>query len=58
MQILNIPEKDQMAVYSQAVYRNTPYNKEKELVSEGSEGNPIPVKVGDKSPDKAYFLHH
>ena len=55
LQILNIPEKEQMAIFSQAVYKNTPYNKENELVSEGAEGNPIPMKVGDKSPIKHIF---
>ena len=41
--------------YSKAVYNNTPYNKNKELLSEGAEGNPIPKKVGDKSPIKHIF---
>jgi len=53
--ILNIPNDTQMAVYSQAVYNNTPYNKEKEMVSEGADGNPVPQKVGDKSPIKYVF---
>ncbi len=55
LQILNIPSAAQMAVYSQAVYRNTPYNKEKELESEGMAGNPVPMNVGEKSPIKHIF---
>jgi len=55
MQILSIPDKEQMDVYSEAVYKNTPYSKETELVAEGAEGNPIPMKVGDKSPIKHIF---
>jgi hypothetical protein len=55
MQILSIPEKEQMAIFSEAVYKNTPYNKDNELVAEGAEGNPIPMKVGDKSPIKHIF---
>jgi YVTN family beta-propeller protein len=55
LQILNIPSTSQMAIYSQVVYKNTPYNKDKELVSEGMAGNPVPMKVGEKSPIKHIF---
>lgn len=55
LQFVKIPDEKQMAIYSQVVYRNTPYNKEKELISEGAEGNPIPQKIGDKSPIKHVF---
>lgn len=53
--ILPIPDEKQMAAYSKAVYDNTPYSKDKELTSEGMEGNPIPSKVGDPSPIKYVF---
>ncbi|MEI6048218.1 MAG: beta-propeller fold lactonase family protein [Bacteroidota bacterium] len=53
--ILNIPDDKQMALYSKAVYSNTPYIKDKELISEGVAGNPIPQKVGDPSPIKHIF---
>ena len=55
LNILNIPDEKQMALYSQAVYNNTPYNKNTEMISEGAVGNPIPQKVGDKSPIKYIF---
>jgi YVTN family beta-propeller protein len=55
LNILNTPDEKQMALYSQAVYNNTPYNKDTELISEGAAGNPIPQKVGDKSPIKYIF---
>jgi YVTN family beta-propeller protein len=55
LEILNIPDARQMALYSQAVYKNTPYNKNTELISEGVKGNPIPMKVGDPSPIKHVF---
>jgi YVTN family beta-propeller protein len=55
LQILNTPDAAQMASYSKAVYNNTPYNKDKELISEGEEGNPIPMKIGDASPIKHVF---
>lgn len=52
-----IPEPDipLLALYSQQVYQNTPYNRYKELHAEGEAGNPIPAKVGDTSPVKYVF---
>jgi YVTN family beta-propeller protein len=55
LQVIKIPDEKQMSIFSQTVYNNTPYNKEKELISEGAEGNPIPQKIGDKSPIKHVF---
>jgi YVTN family beta-propeller protein len=55
LNILPVPDDSQMAQYSKAVYNNTPYNKKTELLSEGAEGNPIPKKIGDKSPIKYIF---
>ena len=49
------PKPEELALYSRAVYRNTPYSKEKELQTEGEAGNPIPMKVGDPSPIKYVF---
>jgi phospholipase C len=37
------------------VYNNTPYNKDKELLSMGEDGNPVPKKIGDASPIKYVF---
>src|SRR5215217_918326 len=44
-----------MSWYSQQVYKNTPYDKKKELTADIEKGNPIPQKVGDKSPIKYVF---
>jgi hypothetical protein len=55
LQILDIPDSKQMAVYSQAVYNNTPYSKSRELISESGSGNPVPRQVGEKSPIKHIF---
>ncbi|WP_312745600.1 bifunctional YncE family protein/alkaline phosphatase family protein [Sphingobacterium multivorum] len=49
------PKPEELALYSRAVYRNTPYSKEKELQTEGEAGNPIPMKVGAPSPIKYVF---
>ena len=55
LSIISMPDAKQMALYSKAVYNNTPYIKDKELMSEGAAGNPIPQKVGDPSPIKYIF---
>jgi DNA-binding beta-propeller fold protein YncE len=55
MSVIDIPDEKTMAVYSKAVYDNVPYNKEKESISAGEAGNPIPLKVGDPSPIKYVF---
>ncbi len=55
LSIIETPGEKQLSVYSQAVYRNTPYSKTKESISEGEEGNPIPRKVGAASPIKHVF---
>ena len=55
MSIIEAPDTKKLSVYSQQVYENTPYTKEKETVSQGEEGNPIPRKVGDTSPIKYVF---
>ena len=55
MSIINTPSEKQLGVFSQVVYHNTPYNKEKEKSGQGEAGNPIPMKVGEKSPIKYVF---
>jgi YVTN family beta-propeller protein len=53
--VLKVPDEKQLAVYSQAVYRNSPYSVEKITTAEGSAGNPVPSKVGDPSPIRYVF---
>jgi DNA-binding beta-propeller fold protein YncE len=55
MSIIPQPNEAMLAAYTKQVYRNTPYNKTRELLSEGEPGNPIPQKVGDPSPIKYVF---
>jgi YVTN family beta-propeller protein len=55
MSIIDVPTEKQLAMYSQMVYQNTPYIKNKELIAKGEAGNPVPMKVGDKSPIKYVF---
>jgi YVTN family beta-propeller protein len=55
LSIIDVPGDKQLGIYSQAVYQNTPYAKTKELTSTGEPGNPVPMKVGDKSPIRYVF---
>lgn len=55
LSVINAPTDQQLSVYSQAVYHNTPYSKVRESLSIGEKGNPIPMKVGDASPIKYVF---
>ncbi len=55
LSIIPEPDKAEMSVYSRAVYKNTPFTKEKEAVASGEPGNPIPQKIGQKSPIKHVF---
>ncbi len=55
MSIIDEPTDAQLSVYSQVVYRNTPYNKVKEFLAQGEAGNPIPRKVGEQGPIKYVF---
>jgi len=55
LSIISTPTDKQLAIFSKAVYANTPYTKAKELNAEGLVGNPVPKKVGDKSPIKYVF---
>ncbi len=55
LSMIDVPDKNIISRYSRQVYENTPYIRKNELISEGREGNPIPVKVGDKSPIKHIF---
>lgn len=55
MSIINVPDKKQLGIYSKEVYANTPYTKEKETLTEGMEGNPIPRSSKEISPIKYVF---
>ena len=55
MSIISTPDKKQLSTYTKQVYDNTPYNKDKEKLAEGMEGNPVPRSIKDASPIKHVF---
>jgi YVTN family beta-propeller protein len=57
MSVFKEPSTQELAILSEAVYKNTPYTKEGEMNAAGEKGNPIPMKVGDTSPIKyVYYI--
>ena len=55
LSIINTPSEKQMALYSKAVYENTPYTKESESKSFAEAGSVIPQTIGQASPIKYVF---
>ncbi len=55
MSVIDQPTEKLLGLYSKLVYNNSPYTKEKELNANGETDNPIPHRVGDKSPIKYVF---
>lgn len=55
LSVIDQPDAITLGAYSKAVYTNTPYSREGELLASGEPGNPIPMKVGDPSPIKHVF---
>ena len=55
LSIINVPSDKQLSLYAQAVYQNTPYTKNNELLSQAEKGSVIPQKVGDPSAIKHVF---
>lgn len=53
--MIDEPDERALKVYTDAVYKNTPYSKELEMHYMGEEGNPVPQKVGEPSPIKYVF---
>jgi len=55
MSFINAPTTDQLKTYTKQVYANALFTNDKANLAEGLAGNPIPRKVGDKSPIKYVF---
>nr|WP_228713805.1 bifunctional YncE family protein/alkaline phosphatase family protein [Arundinibacter roseus] len=55
LSILPVPNEELLKGFTQLVYENTPYTKEREARAEGKAGNPIPRAVGEPSPIKYVF---
>jgi YVTN family beta-propeller protein len=55
LSIIPTPNSDQINIFTKAVYRNSPYSKNRERITSGEAGNPIPRKPGDSTPIRYVF---
>jgi len=55
LSFIDVPKSDQLALYTHQVYANTPFTDKKTIEADGEAGNPIPRKLGEKSPIKHVF---
>jgi len=55
LSVISTPGKEDLAILTQQVYANTPYNKETELQAHGIQGNPVPRGPEEISPIRYVF---
>jgi YVTN family beta-propeller protein len=55
LSFIDSPKPDEQKVYTKQVYANTPFNDKRTIQADGEAGNPIPRKLGEKSPIKHVF---
>jgi YVTN family beta-propeller protein len=55
LSVINVPKPEQLKVYTKQVYANTPFSNKRTEVADGEQGNPIPRRLGEKSPIKHVF---
>jgi YVTN family beta-propeller protein len=55
LSFIKAPQPEQLKAYTKQVYANTPFTEKKAEMADGLAGNPVPRKVGDKSPIKYVF---
>ena len=58
MSIVDEPTDAVLALYARKVYANTPYKKDRELLTDGEPGNPVPMKVGSNGPSSSSPIKH
>ena len=52
---IEAPKPEQLKAYTKQVYANTPFTSKKAIQADGEAGNPIPRKMGEKSPMNHVF---
>ncbi|MFB9843415.1 bifunctional YncE family protein/alkaline phosphatase family protein [Mucilaginibacter ginsenosidivorans] len=55
MSFIRVLQAGQLKAYTKQVYANTPFTEKKTEMADGEAGNPIPRKLGEKSPIKHVF---
>ncbi|WP_338870184.1 bifunctional YncE family protein/alkaline phosphatase family protein [Spirosoma sp. SC4-14] len=57
LSLFDLPKATELNSLSKLVYQNTPYTKDKEKLAVGEPNNPIPKRVGEKSPQIKYVFY-
>jgi len=55
LSFIDEPKPEQLKAYTKQVYANTPFTTKRTAEADGEAGNPIPRKLGEKSPIKYVF---
>ena len=55
LSFIDAPKPDQLKQYTRQVYANTPFTDKRTITADGEAGNPVPRKLGEKSPIKHIF---
>lgn len=55
LSFIDSPKPEQLKAYTRQVYANTPFTAKRTIEADGETGNPIPRKMGEKSPIKYVF---
>lgn len=55
LSFIDVPKPEQLKQYTHQVYANTPFTDKRTQTADGEAGNPIPRKLGEKSPIKHIF---
>ncbi|MDQ4141932.1 MAG: bifunctional YncE family protein/alkaline phosphatase family protein [Bacteroidota bacterium] len=55
LSFIDRPDEAKLKTYSKQVYANSPFTKQMEVQARGEAGNPVPTRVGEKSPIKYVF---
>ncbi|RZK58979.1 MAG: hypothetical protein EOO91_06550 [Pedobacter sp.] len=55
LSLIEIPQAAQLKLFTKQVYANSPFNDKRTITADGEAGNPVPRKIGEKSPIKHVF---
>ncbi|NOW93912.1 bifunctional YncE family protein/alkaline phosphatase family protein [Mucilaginibacter sp. SG564] len=55
LSFIDAPKPEQLKQYTRQVYANTPFTDKRTATADGETGNPVPRKLGEKSPIKHVF---
>lgn len=55
LSFIETPKPEALKAYTKQVYANTPFTDKRTVLADGEKGNPVPRRLGEKSPVKHVF---